>query len=64
MRSNCVASFNSQGWRMMSEQDYLTAILPREQVGGGLAPPALFVPGEIRPIIEQSAGRCPHGIHE
>jgi hypothetical protein len=48
---------NPQGWRMMSEQDYLNAILTREQVGTGLASPALFVPGVIRPVIEQWAGR-------
>ncbi|MEZ2142222.1 nucleotidyltransferase domain-containing protein [Bradyrhizobium sp. DN5] len=42
---------------MMSEQDYLNAILMREQVGTGLASPALFVPGVIRPVIEQWAGR-------
>ncbi|SDG69435.1 Nucleotidyltransferase domain-containing protein [Bradyrhizobium sp. Rc2d] len=48
---------NSRGWRMMSEQDYLNAILMREQVGTGLASPALFVPGVIRPVIEQWAGR-------
>ncbi|MBR0967104.1 nucleotidyltransferase domain-containing protein [Bradyrhizobium diazoefficiens] len=41
----------------MSEQDYLNAILVRELVGTGLASPALFVPGVIRPIIEQWAGR-------
>lgn len=48
---------NSQGWRMMSEQDYLNAILAREAVGTGLASPAFFVPGVIRPVIDQWAGR-------
>ncbi|MCG2626319.1 nucleotidyltransferase domain-containing protein [Bradyrhizobium sp. WYCCWR 13023] len=48
---------NPQGWRMMSEQDYLNAILLREQVATGLASPAFFVPGAIRPVIEQWAGR-------
>jgi Nucleotidyltransferase domain len=43
--------------RMMSEQDYLNAILARELVGTGLASPALFVPGAIRPVIEKWAGR-------
>ncbi|MGY3506758.1 nucleotidyltransferase [Bradyrhizobium sp. USDA 4471] len=48
---------NAQGWRMMSEQDYLNAILLREQVATGLASPAFFVPGVIRPVIDQWAGR-------
>ncbi|WP_426426268.1 nucleotidyltransferase [Bradyrhizobium genosp. A] len=48
---------NPQGWRMMSEQDYLNAILAREQVSTGLASPALFVPGVIKPIVDQWAGR-------
>ncbi|MGL3214047.1 nucleotidyltransferase domain-containing protein [Bradyrhizobium sp. BR 1433] len=48
---------NPQGWRMMSEQDYLNAILGRELVGTSLSSPALFVPGVIRPVIEQWAGR-------
>ena len=48
---------NPQGWRMMSEQDYLNAVLARELVGTGLSSPALFVPGVINPVIEKWAGR-------
>jgi hypothetical protein len=48
---------NPHGWRMMSEQDYLNAILARELVGSGLGSPALFVPGVVRPIIEGWAGQ-------
>src|ERR1700744_917420 len=48
---------SAQGWRMMPEHDYLWAILAREQVSSGLASPALFVPGIVRPIIERWAGR-------
>jgi len=48
---------NSTPWRMMSEQDYLTEILRREQVSTGLSSPALFAPGTIRPVIEEWAGR-------
>ncbi|WP_315770088.1 MULTISPECIES: nucleotidyltransferase domain-containing protein [unclassified Bradyrhizobium] len=48
---------NAQGWRMMSEQDYLNAILARELVSTGLSSPALFVPGVVKPLIEQWAGR-------
>jgi hypothetical protein len=32
---------------MLSEQDYLTEILAREQVSTGLSSPALFAPGTI-----------------
>jgi hypothetical protein len=53
---------NPQAWRMMSEQDYLNAILARELVGTGLSSPALFVPGAVRPVIEQWAGRYLHDI--
>jgi hypothetical protein len=50
-------SLNSQGWRMVSEQDYLSDILGRELVPSGLSSPALFVPGVIKPVIEKWAGR-------
>lgn len=48
---------NPTPWRMLSEQDYLTEILAREQVSTGLSSPALFAPGTIRPVIEKWAGR-------
>ena len=48
---------NPQGWRMMSEQDYLNSILARELVGTGLASPALLVPGTMEPVLRQWAGR-------
>lgn len=48
---------NSQGWRMVSEQDYLSDILGRELVPSGLSSPALFVPGVVKPVIERWAGR-------
>jgi hypothetical protein len=56
---NALAAYgllNQQGWRMMSEQDYLNAILARELVSAGLASPALFVPGTIKPVIDKWAG--------
>jgi hypothetical protein len=48
---------NPNPWRMMPENDYLREILTREQVGIGLASPALFIPNIIEPVIRQWANR-------